>query len=70
MTYTHKRPQFGGKYCTGHRVRYRSCNTHECSSTAIDFREEQCIAFNGQTFNINGLPANVKWTPHYTGSKF
>ena len=49
------RPQFSGKYCTGHRIRYRSCNTEECL-TASDFREEQCRAFNGQTFNINGLP--------------
>ena len=63
------RPQFGGKYCTGHRIRYRSCNSQKCLTTINDFREEQCRAFNGQTFNINGLSSNVKWTPHYTSSK-
>src|ERR1700744_3414276 len=63
------RPEFGGKYCTGKRIRYRSCNIEECEDNSNDFREEQCLSYNGQTFNINGLLANVKWTSHYTSSK-
>lgn len=30
-------PQHGGNYCTGDRVRYRSCNTQECPRPT-DFR--------------------------------
>ncbi|RWS15843.1 disintegrin and metalloproteinase with thrombospondin motifs 9-like protein [Dinothrombium tinctorium] len=61
------KPAHNGRYCKGRRVRYMSCNTHECSSGTPDFREEQCAAFNGQTFNIQGLPSDVKWVPHYVG---
>lgn len=64
-----RRPSNGGKYCVGHRVRYRSCNTHECPPGTLDFREQQCRALSGNTFDIQGLPSNVKWTAHYTSSK-
>ena len=64
------RPAFGGKYCIGTRIQYRSCNTHKCPHGTIDFRSKQCLEFNGQTFGIKGLPSNVKWVPNYAGSKF
>ncbi|KAM7295476.1 putative thrombospondin-like protein [Ixodes scapularis] len=61
------RPAFGGKYCVGERVRYRSCNTEPCPAGSMDFREEQCSAFNGKTFNFPDVPLNAKWTAHYSG---
>lgn len=53
----------------GHRVRYESCNTHECSNDHHDFRAEQCGEFNQDNFNIQGLPKDVEWVPKYAGSE-
>eukprot|EP00058_Branchiostoma_floridae_P021139 XP_002606629.1 hypothetical protein BRAFLDRAFT_209557 [Branchiostoma floridae] len=60
-------PQNGGKFCLGRRMKFRSCNTKECPPGSKDFREEQCAKFNGQHFNINGLPPYVRWVPKYAG---
>uniref|UniRef100_A0AAR2JEP4 Peptidase M12B domain-containing protein n=1 Tax=Pygocentrus nattereri TaxID=42514 RepID=A0AAR2JEP4_PYGNA len=60
-------PRNGGKYCVGRRKKFRSCNSEPCSKQDQDFREEQCAAFNGRHFNINGLPPNVRWVPKYSG---
>lgn len=48
---------------------YRSCNIQECPTGTPDFREKQCSDFNSNNFNIQGLPADVKWVPKYAGSK-
>jgi len=40
------RPEFGGKYCTGERKRYRICNTKPCARKQPSFREMQCSEFN------------------------
>lgn len=56
-------------YCVGRRMKFRSCNSEPCSKQKKDFREEQCAAFDGRHFNINGLPPNVRWVPKYSGSK-
>lgn len=63
------RPRNGGQYCVGRRMKFRSCNSEACSKHRRDFREEQCAAFDGRHFNINGLPPNVRWVPKYSGSK-
>lgn len=60
-------PARGGKYCVGKRVRYRSCHTQPCPYGSQEFREEQCAAFNGKTFNLPGLYSNVKWVPQHAG---
>ncbi|XP_036386252.1 A disintegrin and metalloproteinase with thrombospondin motifs 9 [Megalops cyprinoides] len=60
-------PRNGGKYCVGRRMKFRSCNSEPCSKQKKDFREEQCGAFDGRHFNINGLPPNVRWVPKYSG---
>ncbi|XP_071191355.1 A disintegrin and metalloproteinase with thrombospondin motifs 9-like [Salvelinus alpinus] len=60
-------PKNGGKYCVGRRMKFRSCNSEPCSKQKKDFREEQCAAFDGRHFNINGLPPNVRWVPKYSG---
>ncbi|KAJ8361216.1 hypothetical protein SKAU_G00177410 [Synaphobranchus kaupii] len=60
-------PRNGGKYCVGRRMKFRSCNSEPCSRQKKDFREEQCGAFDGRHFNINGLPPNVRWVPKYSG---
>ncbi|XP_072124224.1 A disintegrin and metalloproteinase with thrombospondin motifs 20-like isoform X1 [Mobula birostris] len=60
-------PRNGGKYCVGRRMKFRSCNTEPCPKGRKDFREEQCSEFDGKHFNINGLPANVRWLPKYSG---
>ncbi|MGH0133046.1 UNVERIFIED_CONTAM: hypothetical protein FKN15_036208, partial [Acipenser sinensis] len=61
------RPKNGGKYCLGRRMKFRSCSSDPCSKLKKDFREEQCEAFDGKHFNINGLPPNVRWVPKYSG---
>lgn len=63
------RPQNGGRFCVGRRMKFRSCNTEPCPQGGRDFREEQCSVFNGRHFNINGLPPTVRWVPKYSGSK-
>uniref|UniRef100_A0A3Q0RHB0 ADAM metallopeptidase with thrombospondin type 1 motif 9 n=1 Tax=Amphilophus citrinellus TaxID=61819 RepID=A0A3Q0RHB0_AMPCI len=60
-------PRNGGTYCVGRRMKFRSCNSEPCSKQKKDFREEQCAAFDGRHFNINGLPPNVRWVPKYSG---
>ncbi|XP_073716344.1 A disintegrin and metalloproteinase with thrombospondin motifs 12-like [Misgurnus anguillicaudatus] len=40
------KPEFGGKYCTGERKRYRICNTKPCARQKPTFREMQCSEFN------------------------
>uniref|UniRef100_A0A8C6UNL6 ADAM metallopeptidase with thrombospondin type 1 motif, 9 n=1 Tax=Neogobius melanostomus TaxID=47308 RepID=A0A8C6UNL6_9GOBI len=60
-------PRNGGMYCVGRRMKFRSCNSEPCSRQKKDFREEQCAAFDGRHFNINGLPPNVRWVPKYSG---
>ncbi|XP_054721410.1 A disintegrin and metalloproteinase with thrombospondin motifs 9-like [Uloborus diversus] len=61
------RPTNGGRYCVGDRVRYKSCQTHDCPLGTKDFREEQCSAFNGKTFGFVGVDQNVRWVPHFAG---
>ncbi|XP_053727080.1 A disintegrin and metalloproteinase with thrombospondin motifs 12 [Synchiropus splendidus] len=40
------KPEFGGKYCTGERKRYRTCNTKPCVKEMPTFREMQCSEFD------------------------
>lgn len=58
------RPRSGGKYCVGHRVKYRSCNTQPCIDRESDDRFRQCSAFNGQNIGIDGITPNTIWKPH------
>ncbi|XP_055309435.1 A disintegrin and metalloproteinase with thrombospondin motifs 9-like isoform X3 [Sitodiplosis mosellana] len=58
-------PSNGGKYCIGTRIKYRSCNIHDCPADTPDFREQQCAEMNNNNFGIQGLDANVRWVPKY-----
>ncbi|KAG7221395.1 hypothetical protein INR49_017271 [Caranx melampygus] len=40
------KPEFGGKYCTGERKRYRTCNTKPCQNEKPTFREMLCSEFD------------------------
>lgn len=40
------KPEFGGKYCTGERKRYRTCNTKLCQNNEPSFREMLCSEFD------------------------
>uniref|UniRef100_A0A6Q2WWI9 Peptidase M12B domain-containing protein n=1 Tax=Esox lucius TaxID=8010 RepID=A0A6Q2WWI9_ESOLU len=60
-------PEYGGKYCQGVRVKYRSCNFDTCPESGKSFREEQCEAFNGFRLNTNRLSSSVVWVPKYSG---
>lgn len=40
------KPEFGGKYCTGERKRYRTCNTKPCQKDTPSFREMLCSEFD------------------------
>uniref|UniRef100_A0A3P8ZG93 Peptidase M12B domain-containing protein n=1 Tax=Esox lucius TaxID=8010 RepID=A0A3P8ZG93_ESOLU len=42
----HPKPEFGGKYCTGERRRYRICNTSPCQKAKPTFREMLCSEFD------------------------
>ncbi|ESN96178.1 hypothetical protein HELRODRAFT_163212 [Helobdella robusta] len=61
-------PENGGKYCTGKRTKYRSCNTEYCTNIdERDFRNNQCQKYNGNNFQIQGLDPGVKWIAKYSG---
>lgn len=60
-------PSNYGKYCTGHRVRYKSCNTQNCPAHMSDVRSQQCREFDNNNFEISSLNENVKWVPKYGG---
>ncbi|XP_067377923.1 A disintegrin and metalloproteinase with thrombospondin motifs 12 isoform X2 [Channa argus] len=53
------KPEFGGKYCTGERKRYRTCNTKPCQVTKPTFREMLCSEFDTVPYH-NEL---YEWTP-------
>ncbi|AWP07440.1 hypothetical protein SMAX5B_010491 [Scophthalmus maximus] len=53
------KPEFGGRYCTGERKRYRTCNTKPCQRNKPTFREMQCSEFDTVAYN-NEL---YKWIP-------
>lgn len=53
------RPEFGGKYCTGERKRYRTCNTKPCQNDKPTFREMLCSEFDTVPYH-NEL---YQWTP-------
>ncbi|XP_070073082.1 A disintegrin and metalloproteinase with thrombospondin motifs 15 isoform X2 [Drosophila takahashii] len=62
---SHPAPKNGGKYCTGSRKKYRSCNTHPCPPGSMDAREQQCYSMNGRDLNIPGVNPDTKWVPKY-----
>ncbi|GAA6226448.1 A disintegrin and metalloproteinase with thrombospondin motifs 12-like [Lates japonicus] len=45
------KPEFGGKYCTGERKRYRTCNTKPCQRSKPTFREMLCSEFDTVAYN-------------------
>lgn len=45
------KPEFGGKYCTGERKRYRTCNTRPCEKNIPTFREMLCSEFDTVPYN-------------------
>ncbi|XP_019744003.1 A disintegrin and metalloproteinase with thrombospondin motifs 12 isoform X2 [Hippocampus comes] len=53
------KPEFGGKYCTGERKRYRTCNTRPCQKDKPSFREMLCSEFDTVPYH-NEL---YKWVP-------
>jgi len=62
-------PANGGKYCTGSRLRFRSCHVEKCpvvdGKQPRDFRSEQCANFNGQHIPLLGAAARHTWIPKY-----
>uniref|UniRef100_A0A3Q4B8I0 Peptidase M12B domain-containing protein n=1 Tax=Mola mola TaxID=94237 RepID=A0A3Q4B8I0_MOLML len=53
------KPEFGGKYCTGERKRYRTCNTKPCQKDKPAFREMLCSEFDTVPYH-NEI---YKWIP-------
>ncbi|KAI1885176.1 hypothetical protein AGOR_G00217490 [Albula goreensis] len=60
-------PRNNGRYCTGKRAIYRSCNTTPCPAPNKSFRAEQCEARNGQQLDPKGVKTFVEWVPKYAG---
>ena len=74
-------PKNGGQYCLGDRIKYASCNTHECPGHGVasdasyrerrllvDPRLAQCSSFDGQSFGMKNLPMPITWVPYYNSS--
>ncbi|KAL2091719.1 hypothetical protein ACEWY4_011517 [Coilia grayii] len=60
------KPEFGGKYCTGERKRYRICNITPCAKKSPSFREMQCSEFNTVPYQnelYEWLPVTSTSTP-------
>lgn len=53
------RPSHRGQYCTGERIRYRSCNKQDCPEDSIDFHSLQCAKLNDEPYEEH----YYKWTP-------
>lgn len=73
---TSPEPQNGGKYCLGDRVKYKSCNVHECEYTrriGVDYRDyiyhdprnDLCSKYNGQSLNLVNTSSLIHWIPYY-----
>ncbi|XP_060617347.2 A disintegrin and metalloproteinase with thrombospondin motifs 12 [Anolis sagrei] len=54
-------PQFGGKYCTGERKRYRMCNIKLCRKVTPNFRQMQCSEFDTVAYKNEFY----QWIPVY-----
>ncbi|XP_023566961.1 A disintegrin and metalloproteinase with thrombospondin motifs 5 isoform X2 [Octodon degus] len=60
-------PRNSGRYCTGKRAIYRSCNVAPCPPNGKSFRHEQCEAKNGYQSDAKGVKTFVEWVPKYAG---
>ncbi|KAK2908469.1 hypothetical protein QQF64_001695 [Cirrhinus molitorella] len=60
-------PRNNGRYCTGKRAVYRSCNITPCPSAAKSFRQEQCELRNGPQTDPKGVKTFVEWVPKFAG---
>uniref|UniRef100_A0A8C6PZU4 ADAM metallopeptidase with thrombospondin type 1 motif 5 n=1 Tax=Nothobranchius furzeri TaxID=105023 RepID=A0A8C6PZU4_NOTFU len=60
-------PRNNGRYCTGKRAIYRSCNVAPCTALSKSFRQEQCEVRNGPQTDPKGVKTFVEWVPKYAG---
>ncbi|KAK1169688.1 A disintegrin and metalloproteinase with thrombospondin motifs 5-like [Acipenser oxyrinchus oxyrinchus] len=60
-------PRNNGRFCTGKRAIYRSCNEGPCPANSKSFRLEQCEARNGHQTDPKGVKTFVEWVPKYAG---
>eukprot|EP00066_Takifugu_rubripes_P015146 XP_011604412.1 PREDICTED: A disintegrin and metalloproteinase with thrombospondin motifs 5 [Takifugu rubripes] len=60
-------PRNNGRYCTGKRAIYRSCNVSPCPPSTKSFRAEQCEVRNGPQTDPKGVKTFVEWVPKYAG---
>nr|XP_057907111.1 A disintegrin and metalloproteinase with thrombospondin motifs 5 [Doryrhamphus excisus] len=60
-------PRNNGRYCTGKRAIYRSCNVTPCPPSNKSFRHEQCEVRNGPQTDPKGVKTYVEWVPKYAG---
>ncbi|XP_062866489.1 A disintegrin and metalloproteinase with thrombospondin motifs 5 [Trichomycterus rosablanca] len=60
-------PRNNGRYCTGKRAIYRSCNVTPCQAQSKNFRQQQCEARNGPQTDPKGVKTFVEWVPKYAG---
>ncbi|KAJ8255695.1 hypothetical protein COCON_G00195590 [Conger conger] len=60
-------PRNNGRYCTGKRAIYRSCNGSPCPETTKSFRLQQCESRNGHQTDPKGVKTFVEWVPKFAG---
>nr|XP_033799394.1 A disintegrin and metalloproteinase with thrombospondin motifs 18 [Geotrypetes seraphini] len=54
------KPQYGGKFCQDSNRIYQLCNIQPCERNSLDFRAQQCAAFNSKPFR----GWYYKWKPY------
>uniref|UniRef100_A0A8C4TST3 Peptidase M12B domain-containing protein n=1 Tax=Erpetoichthys calabaricus TaxID=27687 RepID=A0A8C4TST3_ERPCA len=59
-------PRNNGRFCTGKRSIYRSCNVEACPASS-NLQNEQCEARNGFQTDPKGVKTFVEWVPKYAG---
>ncbi|XP_076008631.1 A disintegrin and metalloproteinase with thrombospondin motifs 5 [Genypterus blacodes] len=60
-------PRNNGRYCTGKRAIYKSCNVMPCPASSKSYRHEQCEVRNGPQTDPKGVKTFVEWVPKYAG---
>ncbi|XP_055304525.1 A disintegrin and metalloproteinase with thrombospondin motifs 7 [Sitodiplosis mosellana] len=55
------RPENGGAFCVGERIRYKVCKSDPCPENEPSFRAHQCSKFNNETYRDK----KYEWQPYF-----
>lgn len=60
------RPENGGAFCVGERIRYKVCNLDDCPPNEPSFRAQQCSKFNNETYRDK----KYEWLPYFDSREY